>query len=318
MPKCRIQSWLLVPMKSLEWKFRKYRKTKEKTVAVVLQFPEDYPTHELLIELRSKTLDDKLLNGLTKICEEEARKYLGEPQILLVLKFVSKFLDENPLCCCSKEISTIKQTLLNEKDIIKLKQKSSSVSFSLKEGEYYFNCDMNIPHDYPDSGVMIENTNSNFPSSFCRVFLGHATEISRKCVEPPLNKKKIPKNAPPFQPKPSLLPAATFLIQYVHTYPIQNCPVCKLRCFPENPEHAVHDEKDDLHVERILCGHLYHFKCLSDYLKTPPFAGGKKCLICHDRVSHDKYKLTPELAEARWAHQQARDRELEEVVDFLL
>lgn len=46
--------------------------------------------------------------------------------------------------------------------------------------------------------------------------------------------------------------------------------------------------------------------------------GGKKCLICHDRVSHDKYKLTPELAEARWAHQQARDRELEEVVDFLL
>lgn len=80
--------------------------------------------------------------------------HLGEPQILLVLKFVSKFLDENPLCCCSKEISTIKQTLLNEKDIIKLKQKSSSVSFSLKEGEYYFNCDMNIPHDYPDSGVM--------------------------------------------------------------------------------------------------------------------------------------------------------------------
>jgi hypothetical protein len=44
---------------------------------VVLQFPEDYPNHEVLVELRSKTLDDKLLNGLTRVCEERAREYLG-------------------------------------------------------------------------------------------------------------------------------------------------------------------------------------------------------------------------------------------------
>jgi hypothetical protein len=45
--------------------------------------------------------------------------------------------------------------------------------------------------------------------------------------------------------------------------------------------------------------------------------GGKKCLVCGNRVFHDKYKVAPELAEARWAHEQARQREIDEVVEFL-
>jgi hypothetical protein len=77
----------------------------------------------------------------------------GEPQILLVLKFITKFIDENPLCCCSKEISTIKRNLLNDSDVIKLKQKTSSISLLLKEGAYYFNCNLLILHDYPESAV---------------------------------------------------------------------------------------------------------------------------------------------------------------------
>ena len=51
-------------------------------------------------------------------------------------------------------------------------------------------------------------------------------------------------------------------------------------------------------------------------MKTPPFQGGKKCLGCPNRIYHEKWKVTPELAEARWAHEQARNRELGEVVEF--
>jgi len=47
------------------------------------------------------------------------------------------------------------------------------------------------------------------------------------------------------------------------------------------------------------------------------FAGGKKCPKCGCLVFHENWKLTPELSEARWAHQEARRRELAEVVDFL-
>lgn len=79
--------------------------------------------------------------------------FIGEPQILLVLKFITKFIDDNPLCCCSQEISTIKRNLLNDRDVIKLKQKSSSVALNLNESPYYFNCNLIIPHDYPESAV---------------------------------------------------------------------------------------------------------------------------------------------------------------------
>ena len=46
-------------------------------------------------------------------------------------------------------------------------------------------------------------------------------------------------------------------------------------------------------------------------------SGGKKCPACRKRIFHDKWKVPPEVAEARWAHKEARKRELDEVVDFL-
>ena len=47
------------------------------------------------------------------------------------------------------------------------------------------------------------------------------------------------------------------------------------------------------------------------------YTGGKKCLVCGERVAHDKWNINPRLAEQRWAHHQARLREIDEVVDFL-
>lgn len=50
-------------------------------------------------------------------------------------------------------------------------------------------------------------------------------------------------------------------------------------------------------------------------MKTPPF-GSKKCQECGIKVSHWKWTLSDKLAEDRWAHEQARERELAEVEDF--
>ncbi|KAF0311906.1 hypothetical protein FJT64_017304 [Amphibalanus amphitrite] len=86
---------------------------------------------------------------------------------------------------------------------------------------------------------------------------------------------------------------------------------------PADPADVVEDGGADLHVERVYCGHLYHFGCLVQYMKTPPFDGGKKCELCGKRIFHEKYKVSPQLAEARWAQEQARERELGEVIDFL-
>ena len=82
-------------------------------------------------------------------------------------------------------------------------------------------------------------------------------------------------------------------------YPVETCLVCRQRLFPEDPSKAIHNERAAAHVERIYCGHAYHHDCLILYLKTPPFDGGKKCLGCGKRIYHEKWKVTPELAEAR-------------------
>lgn len=95
--------------------------------------------------------------------------------------------------------------------------------------------------------------------------------------------------------------------------------------------------KDDNYIERVYCGHLFHHGCLDKFMKTPPFQGsstwkyasifrvainthvsdGKLCPKCGKRIYHDKWNISPRLAEERWAHKQARQRELDEVVDFL-
>jgi hypothetical protein len=45
--------------------------------------------------------------------------------------------------------------------------------------------------------------------------------------------------------------------------------------------------------------------------------GGKKCPKCGWRIYHDKWRVSEKVAEDRWAHQQARERELREVTEFL-
>lgn len=58
-----------------------YRKTEHKMLNVILQFPENYPHNNVVVELTSKTLSDKLLGGLTKMCDEEAKKRIGDKQV---------------------------------------------------------------------------------------------------------------------------------------------------------------------------------------------------------------------------------------------
>ena len=45
--------------------------------------------------------------------------------------------------------------------------------------------------------------------------------------------------------------------------------------------------------------------------------GGKKCPACGKQIFHEKWRISAEVMENRWAHKQAKQRELEEVVDFM-
>ncbi|XP_014666702.1 PREDICTED: uncharacterized protein LOC106808481 [Priapulus caudatus] len=294
------------------------RRTKFKDVTVCLQFPKDYPNRPLVVELKSKTLPDKLLDGLSRLCEKEcAEKHLGREQVLLTLKFVRTFIDENPLCVCSDEISRTKR-MLSDGDDCKLKQKSGLVLLRACQGLYFIDVKLSLPDTYPEEQVGVELRGSNFPKLFNRIFMGNAIEIARRCVEPPI--KKRPKD-PPFVPQKSLLPVTKYLINDCVKYcATQVCALCKKACFPDDPKNVEKGELEYNYAEKVYCGHLFHYGCMDAYMKIPPFQGGKQCpnADCKKRIYHNKWRATPEVAEARWAHAQAKDRELAEVVDFLV
>ncbi|CAM1294490.1 Uncharacterised protein g1027 [Pycnogonum litorale] len=163
-------------------------RTKYKQITAVLQFPENYPSDPLITELKSKALPDKLLEGLTKACDQEAKKYLGRPQILRILKFLRQFIDEKPLCICSHEINQIK-CRLSEDDECKIVQKTSSVHLKLVQRRYYISIKFTVPDYYPDEQLTVEEKDSNFPPVFRRWFVAQSTEIARQCIQPPLKKK---------------------------------------------------------------------------------------------------------------------------------
>lgn len=68
-------------------------------------------------------------------------------------------------------------------------------------------------------------------------------------------------------------------------------------------------------VLQIYCGHHYHFACVDRYLSEPPF--GKACHKCGAPIEHRALTTDVVVLEARWAAKQAKQRELDEIADFL-
>lgn len=124
------------------------KRTAFKLITTCIQFPIEYPKTPVLLELKSKTLSEHLLQKLGDVCEQEAKKYLGKPQILKILIFIRNFVDENPLCCCYDEINNIKK-ILGEEDEVKLKQKNSSINLKIINKSYFLRTKFLVPDLYP-------------------------------------------------------------------------------------------------------------------------------------------------------------------------
>ena len=100
------------------------------------QFPDGYPNEILLLELKSKSILDKLIDGLVRVCEQELDKHKGEQQLLVLVKFVNEFIVSNPFMVCSDELSFIKKDLTREGDEVKIKKKSGTIQYKAFQGRY--------------------------------------------------------------------------------------------------------------------------------------------------------------------------------------
>ncbi|EDS37774.1 conserved hypothetical protein [Culex quinquefasciatus] len=312
--------------------------TESRQLTACIRFPSEYPRNKLLVEFKSKTMSLTFLERFTKICDEKGAGFVGKPQVMSMLKFVDGYLRENPLCIVTQEIFGVKKLLEGTGGELKLRQKSSSVSLMARGGPYYFGAKFHVPEEYPVQRIQWEDCDCNLPQALIRFVNGQSKEIARQCVEAPLRKLKTDQE---FQPKPSLERTLRFIIEALKGLPTDRCPICEELSLPSTLVEAEISDEDDRFLIRMFCGHIYHQGCLKKYMSEPPFPpGGKICPakrkhprsdrsagrrpavesneLCQQRVTHDKWGLNDvKSAEAKWAHQQARIRELEEVIDFM-
>ncbi|XP_016955036.1 uncharacterized protein LOC108027923 [Drosophila biarmipes] len=319
-------------------------------MTVCLRFPENYPqSTQILVELKSRVYSDMLLTELTRLIDDYARDFLGKPQALLVLAFAQQYLTDNPLCVCLDEIKQLRADIKTggTESQLKLKQKHRSVELVAKGGRYTYRVTAVVPDSYPMQSVELRSQESNLPAVLVRYLNGQSREIARQCVEPPIRLSKD--QLANFRPSRSLQRSLKFCLEATRDFHVELCPICDRTVLPEYPEDIDADDNSDFFIERVYCGHLFHQGCLKKYLSEPPFPkGGKLCpaqrrhprsdaqtymgrpqgggatvsrapddAVCGIKLAHDRWVVSVKTAEARWAQKQARQRELEEVVDFL-
>lgn len=57
------------------------RQTDSRQITLCIRFPANYPNQHVLLELKSRSLSGKLLDGLTTLAEQKAKEFLGKRQV---------------------------------------------------------------------------------------------------------------------------------------------------------------------------------------------------------------------------------------------
>lgn len=134
---------------------------------------------------------------------------------------------------------------------------------------------------------------------------------------------------------PSLLPVVKYLVEeYITKLPNELCQKCENHVLPTTPESETTEPdppvpttskkskksqngmtKSERKPIRSVCGHWFHYKCLDEWLTTPPFL--RQCNVCQKRIYHPDWPEDIKAIERTWQAQQAKKREMADVADFL-
>jgi len=236
--------------------------------------------------------------------------------------FVWKMLRDQPLLVIKDDLDQAKKKYFKTLDEMTFQQKKGVIDLTIKtqSSPYFIQLTITVPPDYPEQQIQVSKKEYNFPSSICYYMVCQANEMARRLVEAPRLKRAGLKS---FVPQPHILEVLKFLLNDTgHRYPKDECILCKKQAFDIDPADVARNQKADLFVTRLYCGHIFHYKCLNEYMLKPPFKnfeGGKKCPWekCKNRVWHDKWAVSPEILEKRYGKKQEDNKELYDMEDFL-
>lgn len=348
-----------------------------------IQYPHCYPNETPIIELSSPTLPHPLLRAKEKSCLDIARQHIGKSQFCWIYEHVNSFIQNNLFVSCWKEMRQV-AALCEGKGQLRANETEGSLHLRLIQGSYEQSIILKVHPMYPEGGVSIEFTGSNFPADIQYMFRSQAEEIVRRCVigmsaEQALSgsnpikmasAQKVTESAPKLTAgsikslkhdvtvlkqiselrvaatssskhtysvqanaeksearkdlrrlakaesladedrekqlkdiqqakmqdllrskvsevaQPSLLAVTQFLVDdFAVRLPLEPCQKCQAPAFPDDPaSDALRNSRSSKRPLRTFCGHWLHYKCLDEWLTTPPFI--RQCTVCERRIWH--------------------------------
>eukprot|EP00753_Platysulcus_tardus_P010965 PLAT3175.3.p1 GENE.PLAT3175.3~~PLAT3175.3.p1 ORF type:complete len:458 (+),score=176.18 PLAT3175.3:39-1412(+) len=145
-----------------------------------LQFPVDYPTSPLLIEVSSKTYCEEVISKLVSMGDRTAGELAGSPQMGAVLDKFRKKVHSDLFLYAWEEKNAVKELAELEEGQFQSNAKAGAMLLSLKHGSYRLKVKLTVPASYPEDEVQVELGRTNLPEYLKNMLDAQVVQVMRK------------------------------------------------------------------------------------------------------------------------------------------
>lgn len=164
-----------------------YERTPSTKVKATLTFPDDYPSHSLLVNIMwlPPGLQKKLQTMLDKVAADLAPHY---SQMEAVVQRLVTFMDTNLFVPCWKELRKVVDLIQHdEHSTIAMNDAKGLIKLRLASGKYFYSCSITIDPLYPTTtpqnwgnACKLKMRDTNFPPKIESLLTLQAKELVRR------------------------------------------------------------------------------------------------------------------------------------------
>ena len=188
-----------------------YQRTPYTCITFTLTFPEGYPDHPLIIDIKQ---NEVVPPGLKKKLEQDlvADIPLGiHQQVITAMTRLVQFVDNNKFLPCWKELKQTTNLVTNDGNgsTISIIESKAKITLKLCRNEYFYSCSIKIDNGYPSTtthenwgkACVLKLISTNFPPKIETMLTSQAVEVIRRMQDGITAEQALVLSNPIKQPK---------------------------------------------------------------------------------------------------------------------
>ena len=163
-----------------------HERTPSAKVKATLTFPDDYPSHSLLVNIM--WVPPGLQKKLQKMLDKVAAELAPQPQVETVVQRLVSFIDTNRFVSCWKEVRKVVELIQQDNEsTIAMNEAKGLIQLRLVHGKYFYACSITVDPLYPTTtpenwGTVckLRMRETNFPPKIETLLTLQAKELVRR------------------------------------------------------------------------------------------------------------------------------------------